>query len=141
MSLPLTPTSDDHDAVLGELLSAHADALIAGRPFSVAGASADAYALMQLAGRLREALPTVAPSPAFLARLQEELIATPTLPPATISARWRNLPARYRRVAQVGGLTLTAGLALIAGFRALDAVRTGRQGRDMQEPSLLTGTP
>lgn len=106
-----------------DLLSAQADALIAGQEFKVGAASADEYALLHLASRLRETLVPVAPSEEFLSRLKKELTGTPALIPANAPAlveRWQRLPASYRVAARVGGLTLGAGLALLATRRVLD---------------------
>jgi hypothetical protein len=139
MSVPPIPTPEESDSVLAELLSAHADALIAGRPFATPS-RADAAPLLELATRLSEALVPVDPDTAFFTRLKAELLAVPLPTTPTLSTRWRSLPARTRFVARVGGLTITAGLALFAGIRALDALRSGRREASAAKPSLLTST-
>lgn len=139
MSVPPIPTPEESDSVLAELLSAHADALIAERPF-LSPVGADVAPLLELANSLKGALVPVDPDLAFYTRLKAELLAVPFPTTPTLSTRWRNLPARTRWVARVGGLTLTAGLALFAGVRALDALRSGRR-ESPTKPGLLTSTP
>ncbi len=116
--------SDGKDsAPLEDLLAAHADSLIAGltdfapqlERYSVAQA-AEATQLLDLAQRLRESLVPVAPSDEFIERLKGEFVGEPQL---TLLVRWRKLPAHYQLAAKLGGLTLTAGIVLLAARRAL----------------------
>jgi hypothetical protein len=113
------------NSALENWLAAHADALIRGEPFtaSAEGLSeaerAEAHSLMFLADRLREGLTPVTPDPAFVARLRSELLAQAPSQPALL-AQWHKLPKGYKLAARIGGLTLTAGLALLAGSRLLE---------------------
>lgn len=113
------------DKHIEDLLAAHLDALIAGQDdfdpqltrYGLTPAkTAEATDLLSLASRLRETLTPVAPSDAFVSRLKGELIGDQ---PVTLLVRWRKLPAHYQLAAKLGGLTLTAGLLLLASRRAL----------------------
>jgi hypothetical protein len=127
---------------LEELLNAQSEALLAGVPFALRhglygmddSAQAQVTDLTRLAQRLHETLVPVAPREEFLSRLKQDLIGQPApeTTPALLS-RWRNLPPRYRVVAGLGGLTITAGLALIAASRVVD--RFNRIGRRPQAES------
>ncbi len=109
-----------------ELLNAHANALLAGvedfspdqYPIDPAQA-VEAADLLRLATRLRETLAPVVPSEEFTQRLKNELVGTQ---PVTLLVRWRKLPAHYQLAAKVGGLTLTAGIMLLAARRAMNAL-------------------
>jgi hypothetical protein len=121
-----------NNSALEHLLSAHADALIR-KPnvqaddfdflFDEYGLDeaevADAESLLQIAHQLNE-LTEVAPSDAFVARLKNEL--TGAQAESALILRWRRLPATYRLAASVGGMTLTAGLLLLAGRRIVDVI-------------------
>jgi hypothetical protein len=109
------------------LLAAHADAILAGREFALdnyqfgPAEAADVYPLLNLANRLREALRPIAPSDEFVNRLKNDLVGE-QMP--TLILRWRKLPAQYRMMARLGGLTLTAGLTLLAARRVVEVVST-----------------
>lgn len=109
---------------LDDFLMAHADSLISGLPFNpeIDGFDLrqknDLHTLMTLASRLKM-LPSVPPDSAFVARLKAELTAPPAPIPSLIT-RFKRLPPRYRVAASIGGLTLTAGLALLASRRVWD---------------------
>lgn len=129
---------------LEDVLAAHADALIRGVPsaFSAEGLSeterAEAHSLMFLADRLHAGLVPVTPDAAFVARLRAELLAQAPERPALL-LRWRSLPERYKLVARIGGLTLTAGLALLASSRVLELLlRSQRRERAENADLSLT---
>lgn len=134
------------NTALENLLAAQADALISGAPFEAslqgleAADQATAHSLMLLANRLSVGLAPVTPDPSFVARLHAELAAqASTTTPANVDLmlRWRNLPQRYKMAARIGGLTLTAGLALLASRRVLDAL-TRFQRRERTEDADLS---
>ena len=137
----LNPHSSD--AQLEALLDAQLAALFAGQHFASipehyglsAADAVEAYDLMHLAQRLSETLVALPPSPEFVARLKNELVGN--LTPALI-LRWRKLPSAYRVAARLGGLTLTAGLALIASRRVLGLLGTLNQTRTKADVSLNT---
>lgn len=113
------------DKQIEDLLAAHLDALMAGQAdfdpqftrYDLTPAKiAEATDLLNLATRLRETLVPVAPSETYVNRLKRELIGDQ---PVTLLVRWRKLPAHYQLAAKLGGLTLTAGLLLLASRRAL----------------------
>jgi hypothetical protein len=83
--------------------------------------------LLTLTRRLSESLQPVAPSEDFVVRLKAEITgeATPTL-----MLRWRKLPASYRVAARLGGITLTAGLALLATRRVFGLVAALQAARE-----------
>jgi hypothetical protein len=83
--------------------------------------AASAHELLMLTQALKSALLTALPAEAFVERLKMELLGGAT---ATLSERWRKLPANYRMAARLGGLTLTAGLALLASRRVMGLVTT-----------------
>src|SRR5579862_2530050 len=126
--LPDSPKSRAIDA----LLAAHADALIR-KPtvrqedfdflldeYELTGREAlDVSALMSLSHQINETLAPVAPSEEFMARLKNDLTGQAEV---TLLLRWRRLPPLYRAAASLGGLTITAGILLIALRRVLDAV-------------------
>ncbi len=133
------------NSALEDLLATHADALISGAPFeaSLQGLAMDdqaiAHSLMLLANRLSVGLTPVTPDPAFVARLHAELAAqAPAAAPtsADLMLRWRNLPQRYKVAARIGGLTLTAGLALLASRRVLDALMRFQRREQAEDISL-----
>jgi hypothetical protein len=143
------PHSQDRvakDVALAALLDAHAEALVKGLPFEFTpeqtglaaltpADSAEIYGLLHLAKRLSETLIPVLPSAEYVARLKGEL--TGDLTPALI-LRWRKLPASYRLAARLGGITLTAGLALLASRRMLGILSALNQGRAKADISLNT---
>ena len=114
------------DQQLDELLAAQADALLAGFEdfdpqlnqygFNSAQVS-EATDLLYLAQHLRRTLTPVAPSEEFVRRLKSELVEDQ---PVTLLVRWRKLPPHYQMAAKLGGLTLGAGIVLLAARRALD---------------------
>ncbi len=114
------------DQQIDELLAAQADALLAGFEdfdprFDQYGFNASQMAetaeLLHLAQHLRRTLTPVTPSEAFLHRLKSELVEDQ---PVTLLVRWRKLPPHYQLAAKLGGLTLGAGIVLLAARRALD---------------------
>lgn len=136
---PKTP-----NGALEDLLTAHAEALINNAPFEAslqglaAADQATAHSLMLLANRLSAGLAPVMPDPAFVARLHAELAAQVPASPANVDLmlRWRNLPQRYKVAARIGGLTLTAGLALLASRRVLDALTRFQRREQAEDVSL-----
>jgi hypothetical protein len=141
-------TNNSENNQLDDLLAAHTDALLAGlddfdpqfSKFGIASSQvAEANNLLGLAFRLRETLTPVAPSDDFTRRLKNELIGAEQ--PVTLLVRWRKLPAHYQLAAKLGGLTLTAGLLLIATRRAvgvLDALH--RREQPDVDPGLTLNT-
>jgi len=141
-------TNNPENSQLESLLAAHTDALLAGLEdfdpqFSNYGIASSQVAevtnLLGLAYRLRETLTPVAPSDEFARRLKNELVGVEQ--PVTLLVRWRKLPARYQLAAKLGGLTLTAGLLLIATRRAvgvLDALHRRDQSDVDQGLTLNT---
>jgi hypothetical protein len=120
------------------LLAAHADAIDAElmdfkKQFANFGLApsqtAEAADLLDLAQTLRSALAPIEPSLDFTRRLKSELVGEP---PLTLLVRWRKLPAHYQLAAKLGGLTITAGLVLLAVRRAL-AVLNALHRRDDSE--------
>jgi len=118
------------DDQLESLLMAQANALITGAeqfepplPTTVLTPrqQAEAQDLFEIASRLRVVMSPVEPSADFMLRLKSELVENA---PATdtLLVRWRKLPAGYRLVARLGGMTIGAGLALLAASRALNAL-------------------
>jgi hypothetical protein len=114
------------DLPIEDLLAAQADALLAGvedyyPPFDqyelTSSQVADTAELLHLAQHLRRTLTPVVPSEDFLRRLQSELVEDQ---PVTLLVRWRKLPPHYQMAAKLGGLTLGAGIVLLAARRALD---------------------
>jgi hypothetical protein len=119
----------DQPPQLDDLLATQTDALLVDQEFRPrletanldAAEKAEAYELLHLAQRLRENLTAVAPDEAFMSRLKQELVGEPAVSPSPAwLLRWRNLPPRYRVAASLGGLTLTAGLTLLATRRVLN---------------------
>jgi len=118
------------DQWLEDLLAAQADAIIGevedfdprlpNKGISPAEAG-EANALLTLASRVAQSFAPVEPSAAFISRLHDELSGNEAV---TLLVRWRKLPARYRLAARLGGLTITAGLALIAAKRGANVVAT-----------------
>jgi hypothetical protein len=114
------------DQIIEELLAAHADALLAGFEdfdprFVQYGLNsmqvAETTDLLNLAQHLRRTLTPVAPSEEFVRRLKSELVEDQ---PVTLLVRWRKLPPHYQLAAKLGGLTLGAGIVLLATRRALE---------------------
>jgi hypothetical protein len=131
----LTPESR---AIEG-LLAAHADALV--RKPSVAPdnfdflfdeyhlnatESTEARGLISVAHRLNNLTP-VAPSEAFIQQLKSDLVGTHA--ESALILRWRRLPPFYRVAASVGGMTLTAGILLLASRRVIDVIMLRRQAK------------
>jgi hypothetical protein len=115
---------------LDDLLAAHADALLTGLEdvtpdYSLYNLTSlqtnEAPSLLEIAYRLSQAFTPVTPSDEFKQRLKDELVGEA---PVTLLVRWRKLPAHYQRVAKLGGLTLTAGIALLAARRVLNTLQT-----------------
>ncbi|MCS6871269.1 MAG: hypothetical protein RML95_10845 [Anaerolineae bacterium] len=133
---PETPKS-----ALEDLLAAHADALTSGKPLALSAErlseaeQAEAQSLMLLAERLSAELTPVTPDPAFVARLRTELLAQAPARP-TLLLRWRNLPKRYKVAARIGGLTLTAGLALLASSRVLELLLRAQRRQQAKNADL-----
>ena len=127
---------------LEDLLAAQADALITDEAFESGSLSreqaAQANELLDLAFRVNDSLQPVMPSEAFMARLKDELIgeAQPTL-----IVRWRKLPPQYQLAAKLGGLTITAGIMLLAartGINAIGAIQRRNQPESESNLSLNT---
>jgi hypothetical protein len=141
-------SNNPENSQLEDLLAAHTDALLAGLEdfdpqfmrFGITPAkAAEATDLLGLASRLRDILSPVTPSEAFTRRLKNELIGAEQ--PVTLLVRWRKLPAHYQLAAKLGGLTLTAGLLLLASRRAvgvLDALHRRDQPEVDQGLTLNT---
>ena len=132
---------------LQELLANQADALIAGtekfqpdfeRYRFNSQQEAEARDLLQLASQLREALAPVSPSMEFATRLKGELTGQA---PVTLLVRWRKLPASYQLAAKLGGLTLTAGIVLLAARRGINVVSAlNNHNPSKAEPGLSLNT-
>jgi hypothetical protein len=92
--------------------------------------------LLRLAERVHSALVFVQPRDAFMRNLKRELVADGAPAAARAAAaeseaarralRLPSIPPRYRVVAGLGGLTIGAGVALLAAFRILDMRRRGK---------------
>lgn len=136
-----------------DLLAVHNDA----QPFDArlleslpAAEAAEARHLLFLAQRLRETLVpngAAAPSDEFLSRLKSELLGAPAATPAITDTprmlflRWQRLPVPYRLVTGLGGLTLTAGLTLLAGRGVVGLFnRVSRQTNTNSDPALNTAS-
>ncbi len=122
----LTDNSDQtQQQWLEDLLAAQADYLLAGaddfdphfeQHHVKPAQAAEATELFDLAYMLRDNLSTAEPSEAFMARLKSELVGEA---PITLAVRWRKLPAQYQLAAKLGGMTITAGIMLLAARGAL----------------------
>jgi hypothetical protein len=119
-------SAQDHP--VEDLLAAHADALLAERDdfaprfdqYGIAPSqAAEVTELLHLAQQLRDSLTPVALSEEFVSRLKSELVGEQ---PVTLLVRWRKLPPHYQLAAKLGGLTIGAGLVLLATRRALDVL-------------------
>ncbi|HVO42704.1 MAG TPA: hypothetical protein VMT34_08780 [Aggregatilineales bacterium] len=86
--------------------------------------SVEAKSLLRIAHRLNTLVP-VAPSDAFVRRLKNDLTGRRE---SALILRWRRLPGFYRLAARIGGMTITAGLLLLAGRRLIE-IFTFRQRR------------
>ena len=127
---------------LEDLLADQADALIAETAFEgyklSPGQAAEANELLDLAVHVSESLKPVAPSEEFLARLRGELAGQQQV---TLLVRWRKLPPQYQLAAKLGGLTITAGIMLLAartGINALGALQHRNQPKSESNLSLNT---
>lgn len=139
MANPLNHNAEyNADEQLESLLLAQANALINGaEPFEpplsqttlTPRQQAEARDLFELAYQLRVVMVPAEPSADFMARLKSELVEDAPAPD-TLLVRWRKLPAGYRLVARLGGMTIGAGLALLAASRALNAL-----GHRHEEPN------
>lgn len=130
-----------------ELLNAQLEALLAGRTFDAhmhthrldPHLKDQAGDLLHLAERVHSALVFVQPRETFLRDLKRELVADGALaasralaaaeavtPAARRALRLPNIPPRYRVAAGLGGLTLGAGVAVLAAVRILDMRRRGK---------------
>ena len=127
-----------------ELLNAQLEALLAGRSFDAhphtqsldPSLKDQAGDLLHLAERVHSALVFVQPREAFLRDLKRELVADSALSaargdaPRTEAARRAirlpHIPPRYRVAAGLGGLTIGAGVAVLAAARFLDMRRRGK---------------
>jgi hypothetical protein len=139
-----TPNGNKSDALVNRieaLLAEQADALIAETDFNPqfetytmsAKQLAETRDLMKIADYLHSNMTVVEPSAEFMSRLKNELTGQA---PATLLVRWRKLPASYQLVAKLGGLTLTAGIVLLAAARGLNA----RRSQPKAEPMLNSAT-
>ena len=123
-----------------ELLNAQLEALLAGRTFDAHPAKfgldprqeSQASDLLRLAERVHSALVFVNPREDFLRSLKRELMADGVASSAPLADQERpalrlpHIPIRYRIAAGVGGLTLGAGVAVLAAVRILDLRRRGK---------------
>lgn len=137
------------DLRITDLLAAHLDSLLAGQDELDPGLerfgltpkqTTDTMELLSLSRRLRENLTPVAPSEDFVSRLQGELVGNQ---PVTLLVRWRKLPPHYQLAAKLGGLTLTAGILLLAAGRALtvlDAINKRNRPENDSALSLPTAS-
>jgi len=117
-----------HDVRLQELLAQQANALITDTDnyephferysFNVQQET-EARDLMQLSSHLRESMLPMNPSSEFMSRLKGELTGEA---PVTLLVRWRKLPASYQLAAKLGGLTITAGIVMLAARRGLNVL-------------------
>src|SRR5260221_4121904 len=100
---------------LEDLLADQADALIGEEKFEgrklAPGQAAEANELLDLAVRVSESLKPVAPSEEFLARLRVELAGQAQV---TLLVPSRKSPPHYQLATKLGGLTITAGIRLLA---------------------------
>jgi hypothetical protein len=129
---------------LDDLLAAHADALLAGLEdvtpdyslYNLTSVQADeAEPLLEIAYRVSQTFAPVVPSVEFRQRLKDELVGEA---PLTLLVRWRKLPASYQRVAQLGGLTLTAGIVLLAARRVLNTLQAMQRRNEPEADKGLT---
>jgi hypothetical protein len=116
------------DNPVEDLLAAHADALLAERDdfgpqfgrYGIAPSQvAEMTELLHLAQQLRDSLTPVALSGEFVRHLKNELVGEQ---PVTLFVRWRKLPPHYQLAAKLGGLTIGAGIVLLATRRALEVL-------------------
>src|SRR5450631_3489312 len=137
------PQPSDRDRLIEDLLAAQFDALLAGQDAAPQpqqfglniAESADIDDLWLLANHLYRVLEPVEPSEEFTARLRNELVGEQA--PALL-LRWRKIPARYRLAAGLGGLTLTAGLALLAVGRVVGRLSATQQARPSEADAKLS---
>ena len=141
----LNSTDNAHNNWLDEILAAQADALIAGdEDFDMEGfeltssQAAEANELFRLAVQVSDSLQPVMPSEAFMARLKDELTGESQ---SALLVRWRKLPPQYQLAAKLGGITLTAGVMLLAartGINVLGALQRRNQPKPDANLSLNT---
>lgn len=135
---------DKQDVSMEELLNAQLEALLAGRTFDAQPHThhldprlkVQAGDLLRLAERVHSALVLVQPRGAFLRDLKRELVAEGAVVASRGAAaeaeaarhalRLPNIPPRYRVAAGLGGLTIGAGVAVLAAVRILDMRRRGK---------------
>lgn len=127
---------------LEDLLADQADALIADEKFEGYNLSpsraAEANELLDLAVQVSDSLQPVSPSAEFMDRLKRELAGEQQV---TLLVRWRKLPPQYQLAAKLGGLTITAGIMLLAartGINALGALQHRNQPKSDSNLSLNT---
>jgi hypothetical protein len=134
-----------HNTWLDDLLAAQADALISDdedfeRADLTSDQAAQANELLELAFRVSESFHPVAPSEAFMVRLKDELVGEGQ--PAFL-VRWRKLPPQYQLAAKLGGLTITAGIMLLAartGINALESLQHRNEPKSDSNLSLNTAS-
>jgi hypothetical protein len=141
----LNSTDNAHNNWLDEILAAQADALIAGQEdfemeeFDLTSdQAAEANELFHLAAQLSDSLQPVMPSEAFMARLKDELTGESQ---SALLVRWRKLPPQYQLAAKLGGITLTAGVMLLAartGINVLGSLQRRNQPESDANLSLNT---
>ncbi len=147
MSVPDGTNNSQDSQLFEEWLAAHTDALLAGLENSSLQFTsmappqvAEANELLGLVRQLRDSLTPTAPSEEFSRRLKNELMG---VQPVTLVVRWRKLPPHYQLAAKLGGLTLTAGILLLATRRALgvlDALHHREQPEADQGLTLNTAS-
>ena len=121
---------------LQDLLMAHADALVAGtldrdallEPFEQ-GTRDQVEDLLSLAERISETLTEVTPSEQFIIQLRRQLVDAGALGHQSLWGRMRQLPPRTQLAAGIGGVTLTAGVVLLASRTLPDALDSWRHRR------------
>jgi hypothetical protein len=130
------------NARIEALLDRQYEAMISGEPFTfvpeqyglTSEQANDAHQLLHLAHRLSSILVPVLPSAEFETRLKNELVGADAPP---LILRWRKLPAGTRLAARLGGITLTAGLALLASRRVISVLNALSVARTKQ-PKAVT---
>lgn len=122
---------------LEDALIAHADALVAGTLDREALLSqvdhvmrSQLEALMDIAERVQRSMTVVSPSEQFVKQLAHDLAIGADVEEQTLLDRIRYLPPAVQLAAAgIGGVTLTAGIVLIASRSMPDALEFWRSRR------------
>lgn len=135
MRLPFLASRADQQ--LKDFLMAHADALVAGDldvdrllAHYDGVAREQVQSFIDVAERVSQALPEVAPSEQFVAYLRMQLSDAAQADQVNWWERMRQLSPRTQLAAGIGGATLTAGVVLLATRPLLDALDDWRERRD-----------